>query len=37
VLDIANFRKLAGRRPELMDVIEAEGKRRRDSNLASRD
>lgn len=36
VLDVANFRELAGRRPELMDVIEAEGKRRRESNLASR-
>lgn len=35
VLDIANFRELAGRRPELIDVIEAEGKRRRDANLAA--
>lgn len=34
VLDIADFRELAGRRPELTDVIEAEGRRRRDSNLA---
>ncbi len=35
VLDIANFRELAGRRPELIDVIEAEGKRRREANLAA--
>jgi voltage-gated potassium channel len=35
VLDIANFRELAGRRPELINVIEAEGKRRRDANLAA--
>jgi voltage-gated potassium channel len=35
VLDIANFRELAGRRPELVTVIEAEGKRRRDANLAA--
>lgn len=34
VLDIANFRELAGRRPELTDVIEAEGRRRREANLA---
>jgi voltage-gated potassium channel len=37
VLDIAHFRELAGRRPELMDVIEAEGRRRHDSNLANRE
>ena len=36
VLDVANFRELAGRRPELIDVIEAEGKRRREANLAPR-
>jgi voltage-gated potassium channel len=37
VLDIADFRVLAGRRPELTDVIEAEGKRRRAANLAAAD
>ena len=36
VLDIADFRVLAGRRPELIDVIEAEGKRRRELNAALR-
>jgi voltage-gated potassium channel len=35
VLDIADFRELAGRRPEVVDFIEAEGKRRRDANAAS--
>jgi voltage-gated potassium channel len=35
VLDIANFRELAGRRPELINTIEAEAKRRRDANLAA--
>jgi len=35
VLDIANFRELAGRRPELIDTIEAEAKRRLEANLAS--
>jgi len=35
VLDIADFRVLAGRRPEIVDAIEAEGKRRRDANLAN--
>jgi voltage-gated potassium channel len=35
VLDIANFRELAGRRPELINVIEGEAKRRRDANLAA--
>jgi len=34
VLDIADFRVLAGRRPELIDVIEAEGRRRREANAA---
>jgi voltage-gated potassium channel len=34
VLDVADFRVLAGRRPELINVIEAEGKRRRDANAA---
>jgi voltage-gated potassium channel len=33
-LFIADFRALAGRRPELVDVIETEGKRRREANLA---
>ena len=32
VLDIADFRELAGRRPDVVDLIEAEGKRRRDAN-----
>jgi voltage-gated potassium channel len=32
VLDIADFRVLAGRRPELVEAIETEGKRRRDAN-----
>ncbi len=32
VLDIADFRLLAGRRPELVDAIEAEGKRRLEAN-----
>ena len=36
VLDVANFRELAGRRPELIDVIEAEGKRRREANASLR-
>jgi voltage-gated potassium channel len=34
VLDIADFRELAGRRPEIVTVIEAEGKRRREANAA---
>jgi voltage-gated potassium channel len=34
VLDVADFRLLAGRRPELINVIEAEGRRRRDENAA---
>ena len=34
VLDIADFRLLAGRRPELINVIEAEGRRRREENAA---
>ena len=34
VLDIADFRVLAGRRPELIDAIETEGKRRLDANAA---
>ena len=36
VLDIADFRILAGTRPELINVIEAEGKRRREANAALR-
>ncbi len=35
VLDIADFRELAGRRPEIVNLIEAEGKRRRDANAAT--
>ena len=34
VLDLADFRVLAGRRPELINVIEAEGRRRREANAA---
>jgi voltage-gated potassium channel len=34
VLDIADFRELAGRRPEIVDAIETEGKRRREENIA---
>lgn len=34
VLDVADFRMLAGRRPELITVIEAEGRRRREENAA---
>ena len=34
VLDIANFRELAGQRPQLLATIETEAKRRRDANLA---
>ncbi len=34
VLDIANFRELAGQRPQLITTIETEAKRRRDANLA---
>ena len=34
VLDIADFRELAGRRPEIINLIEAEGKRRREANAA---
>jgi len=33
VLDIADFRVLAGRRPEIVEAIEAEGKRRREANI----
>jgi voltage-gated potassium channel len=33
-LDVADFRMLAGRRPELINVIEAEGRRRREANAA---
>ncbi len=36
VLDIADFRDLAGRRPEVINAIEAEGKRRWAENAASR-
>jgi voltage-gated potassium channel len=35
VLDIADFRELAGRRPELVNIIETEGQRRRDANLVA--
>ncbi len=34
-LDIAHFRELAGRRPELINSIEAEARRRRDANRAA--
>ena len=34
VLDIADFRELAGRRPEVVNLIEIEGKRRREANAA---
>jgi voltage-gated potassium channel len=34
VLDIADFRELAGRRPEIVDAIEKEGRRRREENAA---
>ena len=34
VLDIADFRDLAGRRPEILTAIETEGKRRREENAA---
>ena len=34
VLDIADFRELAGRRPEVVNAIEAEGKRRLEANAA---
>jgi voltage-gated potassium channel len=34
VLDIADFRELAGRRPEIVTEIEKEGARRRDENAA---
>jgi voltage-gated potassium channel len=34
VLDIADFRELAGRRPEIVNVIETEAKRRREANAA---
>jgi len=37
VLDVADFRILAGRRPELINVIEAEGRRRREENAALHD
>jgi voltage-gated potassium channel len=33
-LDIADFRAIAGRQPEIVNVIEAEGKRRREVNAA---
>lgn len=35
VLDIADLRELAGRRPELVDLIEAEARRRRDANATT--
>jgi len=34
VLDIADFRDLAGRRPEILSAIETEGRRRREENAA---
>jgi voltage-gated potassium channel len=34
VLDIADFREIAGRRPEVVSLIEAEGTRRREANAA---
>jgi voltage-gated potassium channel len=34
VLDIADFRELAGHRPEIVDAIEKEGRRRREENEA---
>jgi voltage-gated potassium channel len=34
-LDIANFRELAGQRPELITTIETEARRRRDANRAA--
>ena len=36
VLDVADFRVLAGKRPELINVIEAEGRRRREANATPR-
>jgi len=35
-LDVADFRVLAGKRPELINVIEAEGRRRREANATPR-
>jgi voltage-gated potassium channel len=35
-LDVADFRALAGTRPELINVIEAEGRRRREANATPR-
>jgi voltage-gated potassium channel len=35
VLDLADFRELAGRRPEVVNVIEIEGNRRREANAAT--
>ena len=35
-LDVADFRMLAGKRPELINVIEAEGRRRREANATPR-
>lgn len=34
VLDIADFRELAGRRPEVINAIEAQGEKRRQENIA---
>jgi len=34
VLNVANFRVLAGKRPELVTMIEDEGRRRRETNAA---
>ena len=35
VLDIADFHELAGRRPEVVNLIEIEGKPRREANAAT--
>ena len=35
VLDVADFRELAARRPEVVNLIEIEGKRRRAANVAT--
>lgn len=35
VLDVADLRQLAGRRPELVNLIEAEARRRREANTAA--
>lgn len=35
VLDVVDFHQLAGRRPEFVGIIQAEGRRRREANVAS--